>query len=75
MQFGHQEPDTLPVIQSFCKREYNVSFPIFDKVSRLGCVPGWACLQAAACREELEAASLQRVWVHWQCLCMGGSTA
>lgn len=32
-QFGKQEPGTSAEIKSFCKSEYNVSFPMFAKVN------------------------------------------
>lgn len=32
-QFGHQEPGDEAAIQSFCSLTYNVSFPLFAKVS------------------------------------------
>lgn len=31
-QFGHQEPGTNEDIQSFCKTEFGVSFPVFQKI-------------------------------------------
>jgi glutathione peroxidase len=31
-QFGHQEPGDETEIQSFCKRTYDVSFPMFAKI-------------------------------------------
>jgi glutathione peroxidase len=32
-QFGHQEPADNSEIQSFCKLNYGVSFPMFGKIS------------------------------------------
>ena len=34
--FGGQEPGTNEEIESFCKTNYNVSFPLFDKIKVLG---------------------------------------
>lgn len=34
--FGGQEPGTMEEIQEFCKTNYNVSFPLFDKIKVLG---------------------------------------
>ena len=31
-QFGHQEPGTDAEIQSFCERNYGVTFPLFSKI-------------------------------------------
>jgi len=31
-QFGNQEPGTNEEIQQFCSREFNVTFPLFDKI-------------------------------------------
>ena len=31
-QFGNQEPGTNEEIQAFCSREFNVTFPMFDKI-------------------------------------------
>lgn len=31
--FGAEEPDDLPTIQSFCAREYGVTYELFGKVS------------------------------------------
>ncbi|AWL11841.1 Glutathione peroxidase [Saliniradius amylolyticus] len=31
-QFGNQEPDSEETIQSFCQRNYGVTFPLFKKV-------------------------------------------
>ncbi len=31
-QFGHQEPGTDDEIQTFCERNYNVTFPLFKKI-------------------------------------------
>lgn len=34
--FGHQEPGTNEEIQSFCQKNYGVSFPMFAKISVVG---------------------------------------
>ncbi len=34
--FGDQEPGTIAEIQKFCKAEYDVTFPVMDKVSVKG---------------------------------------
>lgn len=34
--FGNQEPDSIEEIQKFCKAEYDVSFPVMDKISVKG---------------------------------------
>ncbi len=34
--FGNQEPGTIDEIQEFCKTEYNVTFPLMDKISVKG---------------------------------------
>jgi len=34
--FGHQEPGTEEEIKSFCSKNYNVTFPMFEKVSVKG---------------------------------------
>ncbi|HMS65105.1 MAG TPA: glutathione peroxidase [Ignavibacteria bacterium] len=34
--FGGQEPGTNEEIMTFCKTQYNVTFPLFDKISVLG---------------------------------------
>ncbi len=34
--FGQQEPGTIEEIQKFCKAEYDVTFPIMDKISVKG---------------------------------------
>lgn len=34
--FGDQEPGTIEEIQKFCKAEYDVTFPIMDKISVKG---------------------------------------
>jgi glutathione peroxidase len=31
-QFGHQEPGDAAAIGAFCKKNYGVSFPMFDKI-------------------------------------------
>jgi len=31
-QFGHQEPGTADEIGSFCKKNYGVTFPLFEKI-------------------------------------------
>ncbi|UFJ43367.1 glutathione peroxidase [Brevibacillus humidisoli] len=35
-QFGGQEPGTAAEIESFCSRNYGVTFPVFDKVDVKG---------------------------------------
>ena len=34
--FGNQEPGTIEEIQEFCKTEYDVTFPVMDKLSVKG---------------------------------------
>ncbi len=34
--FGNQEPGTIEDIQKFCKTEYDVTFPVMDKISVKG---------------------------------------
>lgn len=34
--FGNQEPGTIKEIQKFCKAEYDVTFPVMDKISVKG---------------------------------------
>ena len=34
--FGNQEPGTIEEIQKFCKAEYDVTFPVMDKISVKG---------------------------------------
>ena len=34
--FGNQEPGTIEEIQKFCKAEYDVTFPVMDKLSVKG---------------------------------------
>lgn len=34
--FGHQEPGTNPEIKTFCSSKYNVTFPLYAKVSVKG---------------------------------------
>ncbi|MES2924558.1 MAG: glutathione peroxidase [Verrucomicrobiota bacterium] len=34
--FGNQEPGTIEEIQKFCKTEYDVTFPVMDKISVKG---------------------------------------
>lgn len=34
--FGNQEPGSIEEIQKFCKAEYDVSFPVMDKISVKG---------------------------------------
>ena len=34
--FGNQEPGTIEEIQKFCKAEYDVSFPVMNKISVKG---------------------------------------
>ncbi len=34
--FGNQEPGTIEEIQKFCKSEYDVTFPVMDKISVKG---------------------------------------
>lgn len=49
-QFGTQEPGTADEIGVFCRRNYGVSFPMFDKieVNGPGAHPLYAWLQRAA---------------------------
>ena len=48
-QFGAQEPGTAAQIQSFCSKNYGVSFPLFEKLDVKGAkqAPVYAFLAAA----------------------------
>ncbi len=48
-QFGHQEPGDDAEIQNFCKRTYDVSFPVFKKLNVNGdnVDPLWQFLKGA----------------------------
>jgi glutathione peroxidase len=57
-QFGHQEPGTIDEIQTFCREQYDVTFPLFDKIDvngprahplfvfLKGHAPGWLGMKA-----------------------------
>lgn len=49
-QFGGQEPDSEPAIQSFCSTRYDVTFPLFAKVevNGAGAHPLFSLLKRAA---------------------------
>lgn len=49
-QFGGQEPGDISEIQTFCSLTYDVSFPLFAKISVNGCdaVPLYKFLKSAA---------------------------
>jgi glutathione peroxidase len=48
-QFGHQEPENETEIKEFCKRTYEVTFPLFAKIDVNGPAadPLYRCLKSA----------------------------